>query len=144
MQMNSVEQKTAKRLLGIVNVTVKKSISVCAIGGTQTAIQRGGSPVSGAIEKLQMEHRKKLRQYAQQKRQKPNAIKIDAVKQCLQLMVASNALVAAKLKDCFCRLTTFITTARPCVKLSCIPVTVLAFICGYEKMDFRLGFKYCV
>lgn len=141
MPMNSVEQKTAKRLLGIENETVKKSINVCASGERQTVKNHGNTLVTGATEKLLLVHQKKWPLYGLLNLQKLNAIKIGADKKCLKPMAALSALVAAKLKDFFCQLTTFITTARKCVEPSCIPATELGFTCGCVKMVFLTDSK---
>ena len=136
MPINNAKQKTAKRRLDIVSATVKKSISVCAIGVKQTGKKPASNHANGVTENWLTLVQKSKQQLELPRLQRQSATKIGAVKKYLQPMAATNALVAAKLKDCFCRLTTFIMTARRCVKQSCILVTELAFTFGCVKMGF--------
>ena len=144
MLMNSVEQKTAKRLLGIVNATVKHSTSECAIGGKQTEKNLGNNPVSGATENWRMELLKKWPLFAPLKQKRPSAIRLGAGTKCSPLTEGTSAGVAGRTSVCFCRLTMWTITALKNVTLAFIEAVAPRSISGYGSQGFPLATKFCV
>lgn len=103
MLMSSAKQKTAKRLLGIVNATVKRSMKECALGEKQTEKKLGSNLVSGATENWQTPVQRKKQQSVLLNPQRQSETKIGAGTKCLLLMAATDVPVVLKQNACFCR-----------------------------------------
>ena len=141
MPMNSVEQKTAKRLQGIVNETVKKSLHESANGDKTIGSDPVKCRVSGETEKLQMGLLKKSLKFGGKNGKKPSAIKTSCVKMFLRLTEVSAAIVAVKLSECFCQLTMCITMAQKKENPGFTNQVAPDFICGFGKADSLKGIK---
>lgn len=103
MLTNSAKQKTAKRLLDIVNATVKRSMKECASGEKQTEKKLGSNLANGATENWQTLVPRRKQQSVLLNPQRQSEIKIGAGTKCLLLMAATDVPAVLKQNACFCR-----------------------------------------